>query len=54
MSAVLRGELTLDAAAQDIKYHTHRFIRHQYAWFRPPIRALCGLICSRRLASHCV
>ena len=35
MSAVLRGELTLDAAAQDIKYHTHRFIRHQYAWFRP-------------------
>jgi tRNA A37 N6-isopentenylltransferase MiaA len=32
---VLRGELSLDAAAQDIKYHTHRFIRHQYAWFRP-------------------
>lgn len=35
MSAVLRGELALDEAAQDIKYHTHRFIRHQYAWFRP-------------------
>jgi tRNA dimethylallyltransferase len=35
MSAVLRGALTLDAAAQDIKHHTHRFIRHQYAWFRP-------------------
>ena len=35
MSAVLRGELTLDAAAQDIKHHTHRFIRHQFAWFRP-------------------
>ena len=35
MSAVLRGQLTLDDAAQDIKYHTHRFIRHQYAWFRP-------------------
>jgi tRNA dimethylallyltransferase len=35
MSAVLRSELTLDAAVQDIKYHTHRFIRHQYAWFRP-------------------
>jgi tRNA dimethylallyltransferase len=35
MGAVLRGELTLAAAAQDIKYHTHRFIRHQYAWFRP-------------------
>ena len=24
-----------DEAAQEIKYHTHRFIRHQYAWFRP-------------------
>jgi tRNA dimethylallyltransferase len=35
MSAVLRGTLTLDDAAQDIKHHTHRFIRHQYAWFRP-------------------
>jgi tRNA dimethylallyltransferase len=35
MSAVLRGELTLAAAAQEIKHHTHRFIRHQYAWFRP-------------------
>jgi tRNA dimethylallyltransferase len=35
MSAVLRGQLTLDAAAQDIQHHTHRFIRHQYAWFRP-------------------
>ena len=35
MSAVLRGTLTLDAAAQDIKHRTHRFIRHQYAWFRP-------------------
>jgi tRNA dimethylallyltransferase len=35
MSAVLRGELTLDDAVQDIKHHTHRFIRHQYAWFRP-------------------
>jgi tRNA A37 N6-isopentenylltransferase MiaA len=35
MGAVLRGELTIAAAAQDIKHHTHRFIRHQYAWFRP-------------------
>jgi tRNA dimethylallyltransferase len=30
----LRGELTLEAAAQKIKTETHRFIRHQYAWFR--------------------
>jgi tRNA dimethylallyltransferase len=35
MGAVLRGEMTLGAAAQEIKHHTHRFIRHQYAWFRP-------------------
>ena len=31
----LRGELTLEAATQKIKTETHRFIRHQYAWFRP-------------------
>ena len=31
----LKGELTLEAAVQKIKTETHRFIRHQYAWFRP-------------------
>jgi len=30
----LRGELTLAAATQQIKYETHRFVRHQYAWFQ--------------------
>jgi tRNA dimethylallyltransferase len=30
----LRGEMTLEAAKQKIKTETHRFIRHQYAWFR--------------------
>ncbi len=30
----LRGELTLPAAKQRIKSETHRFVRHQYAWFR--------------------
>ncbi len=30
----LNGELTLEAAIQKIKTETHRFIRHQYAWFR--------------------
>ena len=35
MGAVLRGEMSLEEAAQSIKYHTHRFVRHQYAWFRP-------------------
>jgi tRNA dimethylallyltransferase len=35
MGAVLRGEISIADAAQAIKYQTHRFIRHQYAWFRP-------------------
>jgi tRNA dimethylallyltransferase len=35
MGAVLRGEISIADAAQEIKYQTHRFIRHQYAWFRP-------------------
>jgi len=30
----LAGELTLEDARQKIKAETHRFIRHQYAWFR--------------------
>ncbi|MGD0779709.1 MAG: tRNA (adenosine(37)-N6)-dimethylallyltransferase MiaA [Dehalococcoidales bacterium] len=30
----LRSELTLEAAIEKIKAETHRFIRHQYAWFR--------------------
>ena len=28
------GEMTLDEAVYKIKTGTHRFIRHQYAWFR--------------------
>ena len=30
----LRGELTLAAAIQQIKFETHCFVRHQYNWFR--------------------
>jgi len=30
----LRGELILPAAIQQIKFETHRFVRHQYNWFR--------------------
>ena len=30
----LRGKLTLASAVQQIKYETHRFVRHQYAWFK--------------------
>ena len=30
----LKGELTLDTAIPQIKFETHRFVRHQYNWFR--------------------
>jgi tRNA dimethylallyltransferase len=30
----LDGEMTLEEAVRKIKTETHRFIRHQYAWFR--------------------
>ena len=30
----LRGELPLGTAIQQIKFETHRFVRHQYSWFR--------------------
>jgi tRNA dimethylallyltransferase len=30
----LRGELTLAAAVEKIKFETHRVARHQYSWFR--------------------
>ena len=30
----LNGELTLGAAIDQIKSETHRFVRHQYSWFR--------------------
>lgn len=30
----LKDELTLAAAIQQIKFETHRFVRHQYNWFR--------------------
>ncbi len=30
----LKGELTLPAAIQQVKFETHRFVRHQYNWFR--------------------
>ena len=39
----LRGETSLSEAVERVKYNTHRFARHQYAWFRlkdPRIRWL--------------
>ena len=35
IGAVLRGEMSLEDAARIVKTQTHRFVRHQYAWFRP-------------------
>ncbi len=34
ISMFLNGELTLAAATQQIKFETHRFVRHQYNWFQ--------------------
>ncbi|MEA1959635.1 MAG: tRNA (adenosine(37)-N6)-dimethylallyltransferase MiaA [Chloroflexota bacterium] len=31
----LRGDMGLDETIRRIKFETHRFARHQYAWFRP-------------------
>ena len=31
----LNNELSLEDAIERIKFSTHRFVRHQYAWFRP-------------------
>ncbi|MFC1956781.1 tRNA (adenosine(37)-N6)-dimethylallyltransferase MiaA [Chloroflexota bacterium] len=33
---LLSGKLTLTEAVQQIKFATHRFVRHQYTWFRLP------------------
>ena len=30
----LKGELALESAVKQIKSETHRFVRHQYAWFK--------------------
>jgi tRNA dimethylallyltransferase len=34
ISLYLSGELSLAAAVQQIKFETHRLVRHQYSWFR--------------------
>ena len=31
----LKGEMTLEAAIQQIKFESHRFVRQQYNWFSP-------------------
>ena len=34
MGLFINGEMTLSQATERIKFETHRFIRHQYNWFR--------------------
>jgi tRNA dimethylallyltransferase len=34
IGSFLKEELTLAEAVQQIKFETHRFVRHQYSWFR--------------------
>jgi tRNA dimethylallyltransferase len=34
IGAYLRGEMSLDEAIERIQIETHRFVRHQYSWFR--------------------
>ena len=38
MGAYLRGEMTLAAAVERLKFDTHGFIRKQLIWFRPDTR----------------
>ena len=35
LSAHIQGDLSLAEAIRNIKTSTHRYARHQYAWFRP-------------------
>ncbi|MEZ4833568.1 MAG: tRNA dimethylallyltransferase [Caldilineaceae bacterium] len=34
IGAYLRGDMDLPAAIERIQIETHRFVRHQYSWFR--------------------
>ena len=58
IAAYLRGETTLPEAVERIQIETHRFVRHQYTWFRripdihwfdaseAPQTAICDLVAS--------
>ncbi len=36
----IQGELSLPLAIEQIKYETHRLVRHQYTWFKPSDRRI--------------
>jgi hypothetical protein len=50
----LRGEQSLAEAVQQIKHQTHRFVRHQYAWFRPADPRITWFDVSRQTVSTMV
>ncbi|MBI2847502.1 MAG: tRNA (adenosine(37)-N6)-dimethylallyltransferase MiaA [Chloroflexi bacterium] len=37
LSMYIQGKLDLPSAVERIKFESHRFARHQYAWFRPDV-----------------
>jgi tRNA dimethylallyltransferase len=43
MAMFIRGDIDLTTAIEQIKKDTHRFARHQYAWFRPRDARICWL-----------
>ncbi len=44
----LQGKLDLPSAVQQIKYETHRFARHQFAWFHLQDKRICWLEISKK------
>lgn len=40
----LQGKLDLPLAVKQIKYETHRFARHQFAWFRLQDKRICWFL----------
>ena len=48
----LQGKLDLPSTIQQIKYGTHRFVRHQYTWFRLSDERICWFKLSDKLKSE--
>ena len=45
----LQGTVDLSTAIQQIKFETHRFARHQYAWFHLNDGRICWLNIKQRV-----
>ena len=48
----LKCRLTLATATQRIKFETHRFVRHQYSWFRLKDERMCWFDVQGRVDSE--